>query len=311
MRKKSPSPLDGLFLESKAENTQNGYRYAWSFWERWCKARRLDPTPNAGLLLRYMTDRKLRRGSASQILGAALVYCKEHSLPEPVDERLRVYLKILRRKDAPREVRKVPLQGENVARLAALIDRTTLIGKRDAAIILLDYALANRGAETLSLRVEDVSFQPKEVVFQFKSKTRALEMKVLQPWPDKELCPIRALQDWLQASGIASGPIFRGFVRTGRGLKRRLKLKQRALTTQAFRMTLRGLCAQAGLDARLYGTHSLRSGSITQILSRGASHIQAMKHSGHKSLVQFMKYYRPTLEQLGEVSLLAAPTGKK
>jgi hypothetical protein len=67
-----------------------------------------------------------------------------------------------------------------------------------------------------------------------------------------KLCPVRALQDWLAAAGISSGPIFRRVDRHGRILER--------MSPEAVAIVVKRYAAVASLDPAKYAAHSLRAG---------------------------------------------------
>ncbi|MDP9350155.1 MAG: integrase, partial [Chloroflexota bacterium] len=69
-------------------------------------------------------------------------------------------------------------------------------------------------------------------------------------------CPVRSLRSWLEASGIESGPLFRGVDRHGRLLPGRLSDK-------AVALVVKRRAQGAGLDPSKYSGHSLRSGLAT------------------------------------------------
>jgi integrase len=50
------------------------------------------------------------------------------------------------------------------------------------------------------------------------------------------------------------------------------------------RQVVQRYCRAAGLDAKLFGAHSLRAGMATQAALNGASERSIMRQTGHKSV---------------------------
>ena len=93
-----------------------------------------------------------------------------------------------------------------------------------------------------------------------------------------------ALQDWMQAAGITSGPIFREVRKDG-------SIGTAALTPQSVNLILKKRCRMAGLDAAEFSAHGLRSGFMTQAGRDGIPLVDAMRQSAHKSVQQAAGYY--------------------
>ncbi len=115
-----------------------------------------------------------------------------------------------------------------------------LLGLRDRALLLLGFAGAFRRSELVGLDVADVRFVRDGMLVSLRrSKTDqegAGEQKAIAYGERPESCPVRALQAWLQAAAIASGPLFRRVTCWGRAGEQQLSaqvvalvVKQRAL----------------------------------------------------------------------------------
>src|SRR5262249_37323385 len=76
--------------------------------------------------------------------------------------------------------------------------------------------------------------------------------------------PVERLRAWMDAAGIAEGPLIRPVLKGGR-------VQATALRPNAFVAALKARCALIGLDPRLYGGHSLRSGFLTSAARTRAS----------------------------------------
>lgn len=101
------------------------------------------------------------------------------------------------------------------------------------------------------------------------------------------LCPVRALESWLQASGINEGPVFRSVNRYG-------QLGEQALSGEAVALIVKERARAAGLDPNRYSGHSLRSGLVTSAAAAGAASWKIRLQTGHSSDAMLQRYIRDT-----------------
>lgn len=148
---------------SHAESTRTVYDWAWSQWERWCANRGVVALPaEPALICAYLTERAadgLSVGSIDMACGA-LSYQHRRGLGDPIlTEGVRQVRRGLRRiiGTAPRRQAR-PLTTDDIRQIVEHIDRTTPLGIRDTAMILLGFASALRRSAALTLA--DVEFKP-------------------------------------------------------------------------------------------------------------------------------------------------------
>src|SRR5581483_10282085 len=98
-------------------------------------------------------------------------------------------------------------------------------------------------------------------------------------------CPVRALRSWLDASGIAEGPLFRPINRWG-------QLQPKALTGHAVAELVKQLTERAGYDPTTFSGHSLRAGLATAAASAGVAYHAIKKQTGHRSDQMLQRYIR-------------------
>ncbi|MBI5006429.1 MAG: tyrosine-type recombinase/integrase [Nitrosomonadales bacterium] len=161
-------------------------------------------------------------------------------------------------------------------------------GVRDKALLLIGFAGAFRRSELVSLTVEDVECVKQGMVILLRrSKTdQAGEgRKVAIPYARGTVCPVHALQDWLDLSGITGGLIFRGITRHG-------KIAEQGLAPQSVALVVKERAAAAGLDAVKYSGHSLRAGLVTSAAQAGVSSWKIRQQTGHKSEAMLLRYIR-------------------
>lgn len=100
-----------------------------------------------------------------------------------------------------------------------------------------------------------------------------------------ETCPVRALEDWLEAAGIEEGPVFRPVMRNG-------EVEPTRLSDRAVARIVQKYIIAVGLDPSDYAGHSLRAGHATTAAANGASERALMNQTGHRSVTMARKYIR-------------------
>lgn len=159
-------------------------------------------------------------------------------------------------------------------------------GLRDRALLLVAFAGAFRRSEVAAIQVEDLDIRPGGIaVIVRSSKTDQEGQGVRVPLPrqkSRALCPVAALEDWLEQAGIESGPVFRAFSPRG-------EMKETAMGGRDVAITLQRLVGIAEIDGD-FGGHSFRSGFITSGIRKGVPERDLMKISRHRSERVFRGY---------------------
>jgi integrase len=172
------------------------------------------------------------------------------------------------------------------ASLATILRKipTDLPGLRDRALILVGFAGALRRSELVDLNVNDVARHPRGIVLTIRRcKTDQTGQGRTKAIPHgKRLKPVEALDAWLVASKITSGPLFRGVCG--------LKILPGRLSGKQVARIIKARVRAAGFDPRTFSGHSLRSGFITSAADAGASLQSIADHAGHEKLDTTLGY---------------------
>ena len=107
-----------------------------------------------------------------------------------------------------------------------------------------------------------------------------------------------AMSEWLSASDIKDGYIFRAVDRHGNVAKSRMSDKAIALIVKRH-------ARKAGLDPNIFAGHSLRSGFLTETGLQGKNLLEAMRLSGHKTMQVAAGYHQSGAALLNETAGLA------
>ncbi|MCI3208168.1 integrase [Pandoraea capi] len=312
-----------LAREGDSVNTRQSYQSAMRYWMGWYRLRYgealVAPLPPAAIV-QFVVDHAQRQGKHGlttempEALDAALVsqglkarlgppalatllhrisvIAKLHTsrdLPNPCAEpAVRELLAKTRRAYAKRGVRtakKDALTREPLRALLATCD-DSLRGKRDRALLLFAWASGGRRrSEVVRATCENVRRSGPEHYVYTLTWSKTNQQGADLPENEKPVTGVAAaaLTDWLSASGIETGPIFRR-VRRGGHLGE-------PLSEAAVRDIVRDRCALAGLEGD-FSAHSLRAGFVTEAALAQVPLAETMTMTGHTSVATVIGYFR-------------------
>jgi integrase len=172
----------------------------------------------------------------------------------------------------------------------------SLLAYRDKAMFLIGWAGAMRESELLRLKYDNLSFSNKGLLIlleQTKTIKRNEGHEVGIPYGKGNVCPVRALKEWLTYSGISEGYIFKGLHKTRRTSDN--LLRDGHLTPAGWGRVIKKRCKQANIDPTFISSHSLRSGFVTTAIDAGMSTRAIQQQGGWKSTAMLDHYYRRNL----------------
>lgn len=172
--------------------------------------------------------------------------------------------------------------------LAAAARQPRRAALRDRALILVGFAGAFRRAELVALDIADIRFTVAGAhVMLRRSKTdqMAAGRTVLLARTGSHYCPVRALQRWLRAARLTSGPVFRQ-LRVGD------RVTENRLSAQSVALVVKRLVHATGIPPTDYSAHSLRAGYVTLAVQHGISTTAIRAQTGHKSDAVLLRYLR-------------------
>ncbi len=278
----------------QAANTLRAYQSDWKDFENWCKAQQRDAVPaTTGTLVRYLSDlaAHAKVATVTRRLAAISNMYKNWGFLSPTkmhDADLKATLSRIRREKKTEPTGKVALLTADVRRLVGVLPGTVL-GARDAALLLIGFAGGLRRSELAALRAEDVKIIEDGLKIALRGcNTEQRDTRRVLEIPHglhPDTCPVRAYTRWLDVSGITSGHVFRRVNKGGH-------MRTEAITPQAVYFVVKRRCTQAGLDPAKFGADSLRSGLATQAALNGASIHSIMAQTGHKSVATCRRIIR-------------------
>lgn len=276
--------------DAVSDNTKRGYASDFRRFSEWCESSGFCSLPaepaTVAAYFSLLADSGKKPSTIDRARAAIRMAHETAELPDPTSHKsVRLTLAGIRRTVGTAPVKKSPLLVADIrAMLSVLPDG--LIGIRDRALLLIGFAGAFRRSELAGLTVECLEFSAEGVkVFLPKSKTdQEGSGRYVGIARGNGLCPVRALEAWIEAAGITDGPVFLSVDRHG-------KLKE-VITPQSVALAVKRAADAAGLDPAKYSGHSLRAGFVTQASMNGASESNIMRSTGHTSHATVKGYIR-------------------
>lgn len=295
--------LRRIVREGTPENTERAYRSDLAYVESWGRASglRVGPPMSVEDLARFIVDhvdgpppevdRALVAEGAKRDFGPhAITTIKRRvavisvahqlrGLPNPcVDARIQEILSRAHKAALLQGWKPNKKQAAHVEVLEPILATCgdDLRGIRDRALIMFGFASGGRRrSEVVAAVIERLERLGEDYVYNLGiTKTSQTEDSGAVPVAGRAA---RALEDWLREARISSGPIFRPIDRWGH-------VADEALTGDAASRIVKARARLAGLDARRFSGHSLRSGFMTETGIQGIGLAEAMKLSGHRSV---------------------------
>lgn len=285
---------EASFRAARAGSTLRAYGHDWKQFRAWCERNRLVPLPaSAQTVILYSTDltknEHKKWNTLSRRLAAISQLHQQAGYESPTQTwAVKQFLAGLRRELGIAPVRKKPVLVDDLKEILKQIP-DSLLGKRDRALLLLGFSGALRRSELIALDTGDLERTRDGLVLSIRrSKTDQDQegRKIGVPeGSDATTCPIQALEQWLAAANIDSGPLFRVMNRHGRVLSQRLSGEGVAIVVKRY-------VAKLGYDPALFSGHSLRAGLATSAAAAGKSERAIMNQTGHRSVTTVRRYIR-------------------
>jgi len=277
---------------AQSENTRRAYASDLRDFDSFCVARGESSFPTTPQTIALYVTHLAATAKVSTIrrhLAAISVRHRRVSLESPCSHRIvrDVLSGISRDKGtAPRRVDALTL--DVLTPLLLAIGTDDLAAKRDRAIVLLGFAGALRRSEIASLRVEDLQFSKRGLLVRIvRSKTDQFGegQEIAVPFVENEtLCAVRAVRSWLDATSIATGPLFRS-------LTPHRSVQDAPITGRDVANLIQRLATRARLSGDFSG-HSLRAGFATSAAQAKVPLDVIMRTTRHRSLSVLQGYIR-------------------
>lgn len=282
---------------SMAENTFKAYKTRFNAYAEWTTSRGFNPLPSdptaVCLYIEHLSSREKPYAvtSLDQTLAAINKAHEIAGYPSPTshpDVKLHRTAYKRRHTALPRRAR--ALKTNSIARLVSTCDSSP-IGVRDRALILTGYSLGMRSDNLVRLRRRDI--QPTDdphfldVTLERSKTTLHAETKTLARGKNASTDPIDALDSWIRLLPDTDGDryLFRAVNKGGQ-----ISTGDRPLPTRTVSRVLTRRAQMADLPTQQVSAHSLRRGFVSQALENGASEVEIMRTTSHKTSAMLAVY---------------------
>ena len=301
----------GYVEAASSANTRRAYLSDWKHFASWCRRQGLSTMPPSPQTIGlYITacaagtvngDKTPNSVSTIERRLSSLSwnYAQRGLSLERKDRHIATVMAGIRNKHAAPPRQKEAILPEDLIAMLETLDRGTLRGLRDRAMLLLGFAGGMRRSEIVGLdaardQTEDgrgwIEILDKGMLVTLRGKTGWREVEIGRGSSDAT-CPVVALQTWLKFARIVHGPLFRRVTGQGKAVgSERLNDQEvaRLVKGTALAAGVRGDLSE-GQRGKLFAGHSLRSGLAS---SAEVDERYVQKQLGHASAEMTRKYQR-------------------
>lgn len=287
------------FLDTMADETLRAYRSRFASFSAWCSEVGRVPMPatpaTVAAYLEFLESTGHKASTINQVTAAISKAHKAAGVENPcASDEVKTARKAASRRLGVAPHAKAAATLDVTRTVVSGITGNALVDLRDKALLLCGFYGAFRRSELVGLRCSDLSEEkdksgrPVVVVTVRRSKTdqegHGMTKAIFAaPKEFKNVCPVRALRDWISAAGLGGeDPLFPSIKKGG-------KLSGAALSGHAVAHIIQKRAAAAGVELELSG-HSLRRGFVTSAVERNASERSIMNQTGHKSVATLRRY---------------------
>ncbi|MGX5722372.1 tyrosine-type recombinase/integrase [Shinella zoogloeoides] len=310
----------GYVAAASSANTRRAYASDWKHFSAWCRRQNLSPLPpNPQVVGLYITA--CASGTAS---GSAAGITRRDGKPDSVstierrlaalgwnyaqrgeqkldrkDRAIATVMAGIRNRHAAPPRQKEAILPEDLIAMLETLDRGSLRGLRDRAMLLVGFAGGLRRSEITGLdlgrdQTDDgrgwVELLDKGLLVTLRGKTGWREVEIGRGSSDAT-CPVSAVETWIRFAKIARGALFRRVTGQGKNVGAdRLNDQEvaRLVKKTALAAGVRGDISEIERGSKFSG-HSLRAGlaSSAEVDER---HVQ--KQLGHASAEMTRRYQR-------------------
>ncbi|WP_147179446.1 MULTISPECIES: tyrosine-type recombinase/integrase [Alphaproteobacteria] len=296
---------------ASSANTRRAYASDWKHFAAWCRRQGLALVPPApqtvGLYITACAsgtaEKGMRANSVSTIArrlsSLSWNYAQRGLALDRKDRHIATVLAGIRNRHAAPPRQKEAVMPEDLIAMLETLDRGSLRGLRDRAMLLIGFAGGLRRSEITGLDLgrdqsEDgrgwIEILDKGVLLTLRGKTGWREVEIGRGSSDAT-CPIAAVETWIKFAKLAKGPLFRRVTGQGKAVGAdRLNDQEvaRLVKKAALAAGVRGDLPE-GERAMRFAGHSLRAGLAS---SAEVDERYVQKQLGHSTAEMTRRYQR-------------------
>lgn len=317
-----------VYVEAASSaNTRKAYASDWKHFSAWCRRQNLSPLPPdpqvVGLYITACASGAAHGRAIGSTKGSANGTAARGTRPNTVstierrlsaigwnvaqrgmtldrrDRAIATVMAGIRNTHAAPPLQKEAILPEDLIAMLETLDRGTLRGMRDRAMLLIGFAGGLRRSEITGLdlgrdQTEDgrgwIEMLDKGLLITLRGKTGWREVEIGRGSSDAT-CPVVATETWIKFAKLAKGPLFRRVRGKGKDVgPERLNDQEvaRLVKRTAMGAGVRGDLSENDRE-RLFAGHSLRAGLAS---SAEVDERYVQKQLGHASAEMTRRYQR-------------------
>ncbi|ACM39548.1 MULTISPECIES: site-specific integrase [Rhizobium/Agrobacterium group] len=302
----------GYVAAASSANTRKAYASDWKHFAAWCRRSNLAPLPphpqTVGLYITACASGHVERSGKPNSVStierrlSSLSWNYAQRGGQKLDRRDRHIATVMagiRNSHARPPVQKEAVMAEDIIAMVETLDRGSLRGLRDRAMLLIGFAGGLRRSEIVDLdlkpdQTEDgrgwIEILDKGMLVTLRGKTGWREVEIGRGSSDAT-CPVTAVEMWIKFAKLAHGPLFRRVTGQGKAVgPERLNDKEvaRLVKRAAMAAGVRGDLSEIERAFKFSG-HSLRAGLAS---SAEVDERYVQKQLGHSSAEMTRRYQR-------------------
>lgn len=279
--------------KSKSANTLKSYASDWHDFLDWCEYHKVSDLPaEPETIVNYIND--LADSARANTVSRRISAISENHIAagfsgsNPAHAGIvRDAMKAIRREKGTFQHGKSPILLETLSLIADCFAEDDIVALRDKALLFLGFAGAFRRSELVAIKIEHLTFSTEGLLVfipQSKGDQLGKGSQVAIPYaPDKKICAVHAVQQWILAAQIQSGPLFRPF-------KKNREMRDRHLSDKSVVLIVKKYVTMIGLSSADFSGHSLRRGFATSAAQHNIDALSIMNQTRHKSEKMVHRY---------------------
>ena len=310
--------LPRIVLACRAKNTVKKYESYFRQWKRWCDLfPEVHPMPaNEHHVAIYMCS--LIQNNQSDAVVESVFYAIQHfhklnlhddPFQSPLCENI---VEASKRLTKRRVTKKEPITVDHLKKVYETLgckETASLLNLRTFTMMVLSFVGFLRYSEVSELKRSDFVFEQTYLkIFIEKSKTDIYRQGnwLFISKLNSHICPISILKAYFKRCRIdpeSDSFVFRAMTFFKSKSSHELRRKNTPICYSTARSNMLALLSKIGLDEKLFGLHSLRSGGATVAANNGVKDRLFKRHGRWKSEKAKDGYVKDNLEELLTVSL--------
>lgn len=296
---------------ASSTNTRKAYASDWKHFSTWCRRSGLSPLPphpqTIGLYITACASGTAERGRKAnsvstierRLSSLSWNYSQRGLTLDRKDRHIATVMAGIRNSHARPPVQKEAVLSDHLIAMLETLDRGTLRGMRDRAMLLIGYAGGLRRSEVVGLDLKADQTEDGQGWIEIFAKGMLVILRGKTGWREVEIgrgsadatCPVAAVETWIKFAKLAHGPLFRRVTGQGKLVgPDRLNDKEvaRLVKRTALSAGIRGDLSEIERALKFAG-HSLRAGLAS---SAEVDERYVQKQLGHASAEMTRRYQR-------------------